>query len=225
MQIRSVVTGIAAAVGIALAGVVAAPTAGAAPAPPTGCPQIETIAVRGSTEAQGGGSIAGPQASSIQSRSAQTVRTHDLVYPASLGNYASSVRQGVSALRSRLAATSAQCPSTRFVLIGYSQGAQVIGDTLAAGGVPGADRIPAVLLFGDPTFNGRESYNTGSYSAARNGVFARSRGTLSAYASSIRSYCNATDNFCQRGATGSGHYRYASDRTAATTFAVQRIGG
>ncbi|MEU8494385.1 cutinase family protein [Pseudonocardia alni] len=225
MHIRSVVTAIAVAAGIALAGVVAAPTAGAAPAPPSGCPQIETIAVRGSTEAQGGGSIAGPLASSIRSRSTQTVRTHDLVYPATLSNYASSVRQGVSALRSRLSSTSSQCPSTRFVLIGYSQGAQVVGDTLAGGGVPGADRIPAVVLFGDPTFNGRESYNTGSYSAARNGVFPRSRGALSAYASSIRSYCNATDNFCQRGATGGGHYRYASDRTAATTFALGRIGG
>lgn len=208
---------------------VALAVAGAAPAsavtaPSTGCPQVEAIAVRASTEPQGGGSISGPMVQAVQSQSRQTVRTYNLVYPATLNNYSSSVRQGVSALQTRLRSTSSSCSSTAFVLVGYSQGSQVIADTLDTTPVPGASQVRAVVLHGDPTFNGSEAYDTGGYRPGRNGIFPRARGALADFASTIRSVCHATDNFCQSGASGNGHYTYASDRSAGVSFILGKIG-
>jgi len=193
--------------------VIAAPALGAA-APTTGCAEVETIAVRGTTEGQGGGIVAGPLASALQRQLPRTVRTHDLVYPASFA-YRASKRQGVTALRARLAQTSAACPDTEFVLIGYSQGADVIGDTLASGSVPAADRIGVVALFGDPAFNSREPFVTGSFRAGVNGVLPRATGALGEFTDRVISFCNRDDNVCQRGATGIGHFRYGTDRQAA----------
>ena len=212
---------------VAVAGVVTAGTAvpaAAAPAPSSGCAQVETIAVRGTSEPQGGGSIAGPLASALQSQLVQTVQTYNLVYPASF-NYTSSVQQGISALRSRLQSTSTSCPNIRFVLIGYSQGAQVVGDTLASGSVPAANRIGAVTVFGDPTFNSAEPFDVGTFQPGRNGLAPRRTGALRTFAGVIASYCRVDDNICQRGASGNGHLRYSGDRQAAVDFVAGELGG
>src|SRR5690349_3866339 len=95
-RLATLLTGAAVALGVgtlAVVGLPAAPTAPAtdvvaaprlvADAPANGCPEIETIAIRGTTERQGGGIVAGPLASALQDQLAETVRTHDLVYPAS----------------------------------------------------------------------------------------------------------------------------------------------
>ncbi len=194
-----------------------------AAAPATGCAEVETIAVRGTTERQGGGIVAGPLASALQRQLPRTVRTHDLVYPASFA-YQSSKRQGVTALRARLAQTSAACPDTEFVLIGYSQGADVIGDTLASGTVPAADRIGAVAVFGDPAFNSREPFVTGSFRAGVNGIFPRATGALGQFSDRAVSFCNRDDNFCQRGANGTGHFRYGADRQEAVEAVAELLG-
>jgi Cutinase len=139
------------------------------------------------------------------------------VYPASF-SYPSSVRAGITALKARLTQTASRCAGITFVLIGYSQGAQVIGDTLAAGAVPAAGRIKAVVFFGDPRFNGREPFDIGSYNRNRNGIFPPALGALNAFAGAIGSYCRVDDTVCQSGASGLGHFRYAADRPAAVAF-------
>ncbi|KAG6838110.1 hypothetical protein H0H87_003965, partial [Tephrocybe sp. NHM501043] len=68
----------------------------------------------------------------IVARSSQTVSREAIDYPASLIDYLNSEAQGVSAMKARLAAKTSSCPSTKIVLTGYSQGAQVTGDVLAA---------------------------------------------------------------------------------------------
>lgn len=188
-----------------------------------GCSDVETIAIRGTTERQGGGIVAGPLASALQDQLAQSVQTHDLVYPASF-NYTASKRQGVTALRARLAQTSAACPDISFVLIGYSQGADVIGDTLQSGDVPAADRIDAVAMFGDPAFNSGEEFVTGTFRPGTNGIFPRRAGSLDSFSDEIVSFCNGDDNFCQRGARGSGHFRYGADRQEAVDAVEALLG-
>jgi hypothetical protein len=188
-----------------------------------GCSDVETIAIRGTTERQGGGIVAGPLASALQDQLAQSVQTHDLVYPASF-NYTASKRQGVTALRARLAQTSAACPGIEFVLIGYSQGADVIGDTLASGNVPAAGQIGAVAMFGDPAFNSGEEFVTGNFRAGTNGIFPRRAGALDDFADEIVSFCNRDDTFCQRGSQGAGHFRYGADRQEAVDAVEQLIG-
>lgn len=49
------------------------------------------------------------------------------------------------------------CPSTKFVLVGYSQGAEVMGGAMPLLSSGERDQIAAVALFGDPEFNGGDS--------------------------------------------------------------------
>ena len=104
---------------------------------------------------------------------ARTVSTYTVKYPASLGRfsalgsagnglegteaatYGESVRYGRDVATLEMETMARHCPGTRFIFIGYSQGAHLIGDAAAeaaAGRVRGvgADDIAAVLLFADP---------------------------------------------------------------------------
>lgn len=70
----------------------------------------------------------------------------------SAGEYAESVAQGRSELEAYLNHRTVECSGEVFVLAGWSEGAQVIGESLADLSEPIQDRIAYVALFGDPTF-------------------------------------------------------------------------
>lgn len=61
----------------------------------------------------------------------------DIIYPALIGNdYCGSQTQGVRKGIEQIMAYANRCPTSKIVLTGYSQGAQVIGDIIGgAGGV------------------------------------------------------------------------------------------
>lgn len=61
--------------------------------------------------------------------------------------FGASVQQGIAELKNYLAETTAQCPQTKFVLGGYSQGAMVISKALSQ---LDADQIIYAATFGDP---------------------------------------------------------------------------
>ncbi|TCB92160.1 cutinase family protein [Micromonospora zingiberis] len=219
---------VAAAV-VAVAGLAVAPLTFAAEAPRNTCPELEIIGARGTTERPGLGVVLTPLAQQITREVPQTVRTTALDYPAS-ANYTASVRQGVAEVQRVLAATAATCPDTRFVLAGYSQGADVMGDALVGGGsrlAPGAAlpadlaaRVSAVLLFGDPTFTAGEPFNVTD--GRRSGVFPRGSGRLNAFADRTQSYCNANDRFCQGGFSLAAHLNYRGFHGQATAFVAAR---
>lgn len=106
-------------------------TATPIPGPVTGCSAVHVITARASTEAPGEGVI-GTVVTVIVDGSAQTVSREAVAYPATLTNYLVSENEGVIAMRAQLAAQVSACPDTKIVLMGYSQGAQVAGDVLAA---------------------------------------------------------------------------------------------
>jgi hypothetical protein len=66
------------------------------------------------------------------------------------GEYRSSVATGVAELTSYLAERASACPDELFVLGGYSQGAQVVGESLFPLSRGVRDRIAFVALFSDP---------------------------------------------------------------------------
>lgn len=66
------------------------------------------------------------------------------------GPYADSVAQGRHELAAYLADRAATCPNERYVLGGWSQGAQVIGEGLFDVSASIRARIAFVALFGDP---------------------------------------------------------------------------
>jgi hypothetical protein len=227
MRVRTALSLGIAAVTVA-AGLAVAPLTFAAQAPANACPDLEIIGARGTTERPGLGVVLTPLAQRITREVPQTVRTTALDYPASF-NYTSSVRQGVTRLAADLQRTARACADTRFVLMGYSQGADVVGDAIAGSGrgapaVSGAlvDRIAAVLLFGDPAFTAGEPFNVTD--GARSGIFPRGAGRLDVVADRTQSFCNRNDRFCQGGTSLAAHVNYGGFADEATEFVAGQAG-
>ncbi|RPA73588.1 alpha/beta-hydrolase, partial [Ascobolus immersus RN42] len=146
-----------------------------------------------------------------------TCSYQDIVYPASLDDYCDSVLQGVMAGNQTVTEYAKRCPESQIVLVGHSQGAQVVGDIVAGGGGvveklgckqagsvginPGSEvgkQIKAIVLFGDPRHVNSAPYNIGSGSDF-NGLFPRTSNSLSllnSWIPHIRSYCNFGDPYC-----------------------------
>ena len=228
MRLRKAIM-IAAAGVVVAGGLAVAPLTFAAEAPGNGCADVEIIGARASTERPGFGVLLGPLARNLTQNLDATVKSTAVDYPATLGNYNNSVRQGVADMAAKLKATAAQCADTKFVLMGYSQGAQVTGDVLAGarGGQPAvpaavSDRVAAVVLFGDPTFTSGESFNVAQ--GNRSGVFARGRGELDAFADRTQSFCNRNDTFCQSGSSLAAHLNYNGSLDEAEDFVASQLG-
>jgi hypothetical protein len=227
MRTRKVLTLVAAGA-VVVAGLAVAPLTFAAVAPGSGCPDVEVLGARGTTERPGLGVLLTPLAQQITKAVPQTVRTTAVDYPASF-NYQPSVRAGVQDLAAKVQATAAACSATKFVLTGYSQGANVVGDALVGpvtgGGaaIPAAlrARVAAVIMFGDPAFRAGESFNVTD--GTRNGIFARGAGKLDAFAARTQSFCNRNDEFCQGGTSLAAHLDYAKDLTKATSFVAAQV--
>jgi hypothetical protein len=204
-----------------------------------GCAQVSIITARASTEAAGEG-ITGALVTQVVNASTQTVSRASVNYPATLNNYANSSLQGINALKTQLTNLVNSCPNTKVVLMGYSQGAHVVGDVLGGGqgGSLGTATAPiasnisshvvAVATFGDPRHvqNG-PNFNTGTANA--NGRFPRSSAqvnALNAFSPRIRSWCDNNDTFCDSGFSTNVHLTYLNRyQNAAASFVLGRIGG
>lgn len=137
----------------------------AAPAPAAECPDVELVFARGTSEPAGIGRVG--QALSDQlaaSLGGRSLGVYGVNYPASYDFLAAA--DGAADATNRIAAMSQNCPNTRFVLGGYSQGAAVVdmllgipplgnkvGEVGSAPPLPQslADRVAAVAVFGNPS--------------------------------------------------------------------------
>ncbi|TFK43393.1 cutinase [Crucibulum laeve] len=212
----------------------AAPTA----APVNPCADVHIIAARASTEAPGAG-IIGALVAQVQQASRQTVSTAAVDYPATLDNYASSSAQGTAATKTLLTNQANRCPNQKIVLVGYSQGAHVIGDAVAGGGgVLGlgpatppvasaiANRVNAIVQMGDPRHVPNQSFDRGT--SVRPGLFPRTADQQ--YSSTLQpriiSFCDANDPFCDSGNNVEVHLTYLDrDQNTAASFILSQIGG
>lgn len=123
----------------------ATPVAGAAP-----CPDVEVVFARGTTEAPGVGGIGQPFVDSVKALAApRSVGVYAVNYPAS-DQFGPSMQAGTADARAHIESMAANCPNTRMVLGGYSQGAAVM-DYATNDAAPGvADHVAALALFGVP---------------------------------------------------------------------------
>jgi cutinase len=154
MSARHVARGLFAVPALGL--MIGAPSAPAAP-----CPDVEVVFARATTEAPGVGSVGQAFIDSLRSQVGnRSVAVYPVNYPAT-EDFAPSASTGAVDARAHVEQTAAQCPNTKLVLGGYSQGALVIDLITAfpvamAGFTPApmppdvADHVAAVAVFGNP---------------------------------------------------------------------------
>ena len=165
------------------------------------CPDIEVVFARGTNDAPGLGNVGGAFVDSLRSKvGGRSVGAYAVNYPASFDFLAAA--DGANDMSSHIQFMVDNCPNTRLVLGGYSQGAAVmdvvttspvagLGYTapLPAAAVP---HVAAVAVFGNPS--------------AR---FGRPLTILSPdFGARTADLCNTNDPVCSRGDDFDAHVRY-----------------
>lgn len=113
----------------------------------------------------------------------------------------------------------AACPNQRFILVGYSQGANVVDNSIgisSAGAVVGSPivatipaalepKVSSVLLFGNP-------------------IRAIGKSVTGIYQSRTIDFCAAGDPVCENGGGDTGaHLSYRANADAAAAFAATKV--
>jgi cutinase len=148
------------AASVLLGSPIGAPAASAAP-----CPDVEIVFARGTFEPPGAGVTGQAFVDALTARlGGRSIDVYPVNYPASL-DFATAA-DGVVDSANKVRDTAANCPNTKVVLGGYSQGAAVVGyiteDKIPDGYTPppgiigpmpakAADHVAAVALFGKPS--------------------------------------------------------------------------
>lgn len=162
LRMPSRAAAIASAVLFAGAALAALPAPVAAAEP---CPDVQVVFARGTSEGPGVGRVGQALADGLRAQlGGRTVGTYGVNYPATYDFLTAA--DGANDATAHISAMAQQCPSTRIVLGGYSQGAAVVdmllgipplgnkvGSVGSAAPLPGnlADNVAAVAVFGNPS--------------------------------------------------------------------------
>ncbi|QOV36222.1 cutinase family protein [Streptomyces ferrugineus] len=213
MRIRSCLAALALLGGASVA-TLTAPSASAA-----ACSDIEVVAARGTFEPGTLGFIVGdPVYSALQKKlTGKSLSSYKVNYPADLSP--TSAAQGNADLVNHVNGQASACPNQRFILVGYSQGANVVDNSIgisSAGAVVGSPivatlpaavepKVAAVLLFGNP-------------------IRAIGKSVTGVYQSRTIDFCAKGDPICENGGNDVGaHLGYTADADAAATFAAGKV--
>ncbi|KAJ3035985.1 hypothetical protein HDV00_003279 [Rhizophlyctis rosea] len=164
------------------------------------CPSIEILSARGTTEPQSGSAGMRPIFTAISSTiSPLTSTVYNVVYPADF-NFATGPATGATDIVNRINSQSSKCPNQKFVLAGYSQGAMVVVQAMNKL-TDQADKIPAVIMFGDPYYNPSSAASAGTAkgSGGSSGGLSLGGSTSipSAFVGKTKDYCDSGDAVCQ----------------------------
>ncbi|WYZ42194.1 hypothetical protein EsH8_V_001089 [Colletotrichum jinshuiense] len=169
----------------------------------TACRKVTLIWARGTTQSGNVGE-AGSEGPVFFNALAARVGTANLAvqgvdYPASiLGFLLGGDSAGSTTMANLVARAVTQCPSTKIVLSGYSQGGQLVHNAASKLTAAQTARISAVLIFGDP-FDGQA---VGSIPSSK-----------------VKVICHDGDNICDGGIIiTADHRNYEQDAPAAAAF-------
>ncbi|AQA01685.1 cutinase [Mycobacterium sp. MS1601] len=185
------------------------------------CPDVEVVFARGTSEAPGIGRVGVALTDAIRAQSGLNVGTYGVVYPATYDFLGAA--DGARDATNRIALMAQQCPSTRIVLGGYSQGAAIvdmlagipplgnrIGDLGSAPPLPGnlAGNVAAAAVFGNPS---------AKFSVPLNGS--------GQFAGKAVDMCSDGDPICSDGRNPFAHTSYESGPLVpqAAGFVVARL--
>ncbi|KAJ5930921.1 cutinase-domain-containing protein [Penicillium verhagenii] len=165
------------------------------------CEPLTLIFARGTGELGNMGTVIGPSlATELQTLTDSKVTIQGVNYDASIAGDATMGEDGGSDMATLVKTALSNCPDTKVVLGGYSEGAMVVHN--AASSLT-AEQVTAAVLFGDP-------------------LKFESVGKLST--SDVKEFCATGDPVCENGEDVIAHLSYGSDATTAATFLVKAAG-
>lgn len=180
------------------------------------CPDVEVVFARGTGEPAGVGKVGQAFVSSLRQNTRKGVGAYGVNYPANKDFLAAT--DGANDASNHVQQMADNCPTTKLVLGGYSQGAAVI-DIVTAAPLPGlgfrrplpdaaADHVAAVALFGNPS--------------------ARASGLMSVLTPNFDGktidLCNTGDPICSNGNQWKAHLGYVPGMTTqAAKFVAGKV--
>jgi len=220
MRLAAIVLSVRRFSGLATATFIAATSMLIAPPPIAwareACPDVEVVFARGTDEPPGVGKVGGAFVDSLRRQTRRNVGAYGVNYPADKDFLAAT--NGANDASGHVQQMAGNCPKTKLVLGGYSQGAAVI-DIVTAAPLPGlgfqqplpgnaANHVAAVALFGNPS--GRAGGLMGALSPNFGGK------TID--------LCNQGDPICSNGNQWKAHLGYVPGMTAqAANFVVGKL--
>jgi cutinase len=178
------------------------------------CPDVEVVSARGTDEPPGVGSFGQAFIDSLRSKiPRRSVGIYAVNYPAT-DDFARSESAGAGDARAHVQSTVANCPDTKIVLTGYSQGAAVIDMVTVELPPEVAGDVAAVAVFGNP-----ES------------TFARTLGGVQipeispVYRPKTIDLCVPDDPVCSEGSNWTAHHLYGQSGMTdqAATFVAGKL--
>jgi cutinase len=180
-------------------GFVGAPISPTASADP--CSDVEVVFARGTHQEPGLGNIGQAFVDSLTSKvGGKSVGVYAVDYPAN-DDYHNSAPAGSNDASAHIQGTVANCPNTKIVLGGYSQGSTVIDLATQAMPAPVAGHVAAIALFGEPTSQFSSALWGGQPLPAINPV----------YSGKTISLCAPDDPICSSGGNIMAHVSYIQD--------------
>ena len=153
--------------------------------------------------------------------------------------------QGVLLAKKDITTYATNCPNSKLVVTGWSQGGATASDIIAGGGIPltqfgcqqtatpplsptefPGNKIAAVVTFGNFHHNANQPWNAGSCTN-KDGLYPRTAAmlqALGAWKDRYRDYCDNGDNVCCKGTSGPdahGKYFGAGAVTAGSFVATK----
>jgi cutinase len=179
------------------------------------CSDVGVVFARGTHQEPGLGNMGQSFVDSLTSQlGGRSVNVYAVNYPAS-DDYHNSATAGQNDAVAHIQDTVANCPNTKLVLGGYSQGSTVIDLASNSMPAPVADHVAAVALFGEPT---------SQFSSMLWG--GQPLPTISPlYGPKTISLCAPDDPICSPGGNIMAHVSYIDSgmTNQAATFAVNRL--
>ncbi|KAJ5964350.1 uncharacterized protein N7479_004226 [Penicillium vulpinum] len=162
------------------------------------CKDFTFIFARGTTEIGNMGTVVGPLvATQLESLTGSEVTVQGVTYAADVVGNGLMGASGGPVMVKLVEQALSQCPKTKILLGGYSQGAMVVHN--AARSLT-TDQVAAAVLFGDP-------------------LKAQSVGKLAS--DKVKEFCHLGDPICLNGGNAMAHITYGIDAEAAARFLVE----
>ncbi|KAL1597154.1 hypothetical protein SLS60_008736 [Paraconiothyrium brasiliense] len=168
------------------------------------CADVTVVFARGTTEPGNVGLVTGPPFYDAlkEQLGSKTLAFQGVEYPATFAGFNKNGTDGVPSMTSFINQALTDCPNTKLVMSGYSQGALVLRSTANSLPADTMAKVNSVVTFGDP---GNPDAITGAEGK-----------TLI--------ICHENDAVCKGGFITVDHLTYADNATTAAQFVVQKAG-